>query len=177
MHTCPTDCSLGTYACKKIRSMERHLSVTWSRSRVAMCRITPDGAPACPAVSSCRIGRQPSDSRSMPSASDRPSTRRSRSGSIRSADAVDENIDAAPLLRDAVNDGLHTFCCADVRLHEHRWLLVLRKRGARGSRDRGAAQGEPAHDGFSHALRATGHQHPLAFELAGLSNARIRRSH
>src|SRR5438093_12808700 len=33
MHTCPTDCSLGTYACKKIRSMERHLSVTWSRSR------------------------------------------------------------------------------------------------------------------------------------------------
>ena len=98
-------------------------------------------------------------------------------GSVRSADAVDENIDAAPLLRDAVNDGLHTFGCADVRLHEHRWLLVLRKRGARGSRDRGAAQGEPAHDGFSHALRATGHQHPLAFELAGLSNARIRRSH
>jgi hypothetical protein len=28
MQTCPTDCSFGTYACRKIRSIERTLSVT-----------------------------------------------------------------------------------------------------------------------------------------------------
>jgi hypothetical protein len=27
-HTSPTDCSLGTYACRKIRSIERQVRVT-----------------------------------------------------------------------------------------------------------------------------------------------------
>ena len=34
-HTSPIDCSFGTYAYKKIRSTDRQVSVTRSRSRVA----------------------------------------------------------------------------------------------------------------------------------------------
>jgi hypothetical protein len=34
-HTIPTDCNFGTYPCRKIRSIDRHVNVTRPRSNVA----------------------------------------------------------------------------------------------------------------------------------------------
>src|ERR1700758_1477231 len=50
--------------------------------------------------------------------------------SLRSAKTVHENIQAMPLLLDAVDNLPDTICSADVCLHEQGWVLSFRQWGA-----------------------------------------------
>lgn len=89
-------------------------------------------------------------------------------GSVRSTDAVHQDVNATPLLEKAVHHRLHTICRPYVRLDEQRGLLTFEKRRTRGGRDRTAAQRQPADDGFSHSFGATSHQDALALELVSI---------
>src|SRR6478672_3884073 len=60
--------------------------------------------------------------------------------SLRSAKTVHENIQAMPLLLDAVDNLPDTICSADVCLHEQGWVLSFRQWGACRRCDRRTAQ-------------------------------------
>src|SRR5690349_14149505 len=82
-----------------------------------------------------------------------------------SADIIHQDVKPAPLSLNAIDDVLDTTGRSDIRLDRKGRSLARSWLRARGDGDRGAAQCKAAYNRCSYALRATGHQNTLAFEL------------
>src|SRR6266853_5160878 len=93
--------------------------------------------------------------------------------SIRSSYAVDEDVDATPLVQDAVGKLRDTLHAAKIRLHKERGHLSLRQRRASGRSNRGPCRTKAAHNGLSSAFRSTRHEDTLVFELVGNKEMRV----
>ena len=84
---------------------------------------------------------------------------------------------AASSLLNAIDDVLDTAGRSEIRLYKESRSQAWSRRRARGGRDRGTAQFKTTYDRFSYALRATGHENTLAFELIAKNDKRIAVGH
>src|SRR6202047_4484772 len=82
-----------------------------------------------------------------------------------SARIVHQDVEAAPLLQNAIDDVLDTMGRSKIRLYKESGILAVSCLRSRGGGHRGTAQCKAAYNRFSYTLRATRHQNPLTFEL------------
>src|SRR6267378_6445105 len=93
--------------------------------------------------------------------------------SIRTSNAVDEDVDATPLVQETVGKLRDTLHAAKIRLHKERGLLSLRQRRTSSRSNRGPCHTKAAHDGLSGAFGSTRHEDTLVFELVGNKEMRV----
>ncbi len=86
-------------------------------------------------------------------------------GCGRTADVVDENVDAAEAIEGFADDFLRAIRGAEVSPDEEVGRRRFRSSGARGGDDGGSGASEAFGDGFAHAFGSTGDEDAFAGEL------------
>src|SRR5579864_5374811 len=94
-----------------------------------------------------------------------------------SADIIYQDVESTPLSLNAIDDVLDTRGRSDIRLYKESRILAASCLVSRGGGHRGTAQCKAACNGFPYALRATGHENTLAFELTAKNGEWIAVCH